>query len=234
MQSSPRSPLNARRALAVLVLVVAPLVLGGCANGRGSASLEIASLGGARTILPGEFSTAIYGESEQNVASIYLTDAPLDSVLEGDLQRGQIVHIELLWTPRAGRTPVDPSAVNISIRHVIITGGQFGVYGGAGFAEPSDRVGDKTLTLSIPEATLSLLESSSDFVDRLGPAAFTGSITAVRDDRLTRRLAFATNQIVTNMVGEPMRVQSDTTPRAGGTTLRVVRAIDPVERARTR
>ena len=69
--------------------------------------------------------------------SMYLSDRTLDELLSGDVQEARILHAQLLWIPKPGTTPVDPTATNVTLRLVLLTDGELGVYGGAGFAWPN-------------------------------------------------------------------------------------------------
>lgn len=193
--------------LAALLLTGAALT--GCSGKAVSGTLRVESYGADAVTLPGRFTTSVYRPSEENVASFFLLDAPTKDMLEGRIDRGQFVHIELLWLPRAGKTPLDSAATNCSVRHVIFVGEEFGIYAGAGFAKPSGKVGSDRMTISVPEASLTLVESSAGWVDRLGPSSLTGSFTATLDDRLARRLSFAASQIVTNRLGRPRYVMGE-------------------------
>ncbi len=117
------------------------------------------------------------------------------------MTEGQVLHIELLWEPKPGATPMDSSATNASIRHIVIAGGEVGVYGGAGFASPRGKPGKPRLTISLRDASLTLLEASAGFTDLLSPARLTGRFTAVHDPRKSRELHYAVSQIVTNALG---------------------------------
>lgn len=198
-----------KQSLIMLAFLCITLLQTGCTNLTGSGALQVESLGANPGLLPGQFSTAVYAENDNNVASFYLCDVPVEDLLRGKLKEGQIVHIELLWIPKPGRTPLDQSAANISVRHVIVTDGEFGVYGGAGFAIPDSKMGSTKVSVSIPEASLTLLESSTGFSDRLGPGRMSGTFTAVLDERLTRRIGLAASQLVTDMLGKPRYVKID-------------------------
>jgi hypothetical protein len=189
------------RGLLRRLLVLALVLLGGCAGGAAHAHLSTRSLGAAPVVLDSSYSTAVYGEPAGGVASIILTDVPLESLLAGTVREGQIVHIELLWLPLAGRTPMDSTATNASIHLVVISEGEVGVYGGAGFAMPHDAPGDPVLDLDLYDATLGLLDGTDGFVDPLTPAQMTGNVVAVHDPAATRRLYVAASQFVTNVCG---------------------------------
>ena len=130
-----------------------------------------------------------------------LSSIPPEQLMKGDVRNAQILHIELLWEPKAGQTPMDSAATNASIRYVIISNGEMGIYGGAGFALPDGDVTGTSVRVSLEDASLQLLEKTPGFHDLLGPAQLTGSFNATHDDVKTRQLNFATSQLVTNALG---------------------------------
>ena len=192
-----------------LAMLAALLMAGGCRFIGGTGHLRAEALGAEPGLLTGSFTTAVYTPGQGSLASFYLSDAPLKDLLAGNVEFGQFIHIELLWLPTPGRTPVDASATNMSVRLMVLAGDEFGIYGGSGFATPHNRIGKRRVTLAVAEASLTLLEASEGFVDRLGPGRMIGRFTATRDDTLSRRISFAANQIVTNRLGRPRRVVAD-------------------------
>jgi hypothetical protein len=115
---------------------------------------------------------------------------------------GQIVHVDLLWQPLAGRTPMEDTAVNASIRYIIVVNHEVGVYGGAGFAVPHGKIGRRSLGVSIQQASLKLMESTPGFVDVLGTAELRGHFKARLDNEATQRIQYAASQLVTNALGK--------------------------------
>lgn len=201
-----RSPFRALLFLLPILLMQATLI--GCAASGGGGSLRTVSLTPDHAELRGQFTTAIYAVNNESVASFYLSDIPVQQLLSGRYERGQIIHVEMLWLPRAGSTPIERTAANITVRKVVIVDGQAGVYGGMGFARPRGEPGANRLAVSIFEATLNLIDASPDFNDLLTPAILEGSFTAERDDRLTERIRYATSQHLTNLLGRVRYVEA--------------------------
>lgn len=193
-------------AILVLSLAIA-MMLGGCESVQlarlipTAPTARIESLGDEPVVLSGRFSTSVYALRNGVEASYLLSDIPIDALLEGEMRDGQILHVELLWEPKAGSTPMNPSVTNASVRHVIIIDGEVGVYGGAGFALPKGRVGQRKSELSITNASLKLLEKTSGFNDLLTPAHLSATISATLDERATIMLQLAASQLVTNAMG---------------------------------
>jgi hypothetical protein len=141
--------------------------------------------------------------------SFMLSDVSIDKLLDGTADTGLVMHIELLWLPKPGRTPLEPTATNASIRLIVIADGEVGVYGGAGFAMPNGNPAEeRTVALALRDASLQLLESTPGFHDLLSPAHLTGSVTSRRNESETRKLNLAASQLVTNALKQTRFVQS--------------------------
>lgn len=184
--------------LAICLLLVMSV---GCSKQGVHGDLRATSLGADSAVLAPNFKTAVYAVDRESVASFYLADLTSDQLLSGNFERGQLIHIEMLWLPRAGATPMDESAANVSVRKVLIIDGQVGVYGGTGFALPAGTPGDDRLAVSVYDATLDLIDASNRFNDALSPALLEGVFTAQRDDSLAERIRYAASQKVTNLLG---------------------------------
>jgi hypothetical protein len=193
-------------------LVIWRLFLGtaaACAS-SGCKGLDSGSAGNLRSqsmrsdavTLAGDYGTAVFTNDKIAGTSIMLADVPVEQLLRGEVENGQIMHIELLWLPKAGDTPMDAAATNASIRHIVISNGEVGIYGGAGFALPSDDpYHHDSISVTVRDASLSLQEATAGFVDLLSPAQLTGTFKATRNDRRSRELYFAASQLVTNALG---------------------------------
>lgn len=184
----------------VLFLALLPMV-SGCAGAglrRPSGSLVTQSSDGSKAVAP-TYTTAVHAATDVAAAEVYLTDLPIDRVLDprDDLSglSGSLVQIRLFIVPRAGSTPIGDTACNITMRHVVLSASssdaapEIGVYGGGGFLLPSGEPGDTSLSGSMAEVTLRLLDSTSGFVDLLGPAEAFGSFTSKDDVKTVRGLS---------------------------------------------
>lgn len=192
-------------------LIIAMLVLvtvAGCASWRVSGSLRAESLGDDPVYLDGSYQTAVYADLNSPETSFFLTDIPIDDLLAGNLTTGVVVHVDLLWQPVAGKTPMDRSATNVSVRYIVFADGEVGIYGGAGFAMPKGKPGKGSMSLALRDASITLLDSTDGFVDLLSPARLTGSLTAGLDEQRSRQMAYAVNQIVTTALGYTRLVAS--------------------------
>ncbi len=145
----------------------------------GSASLTGVA---ERNRLDTSFTTFVYAPGpDANTADFYMSDLPPD-VWErgGDVTAysGNLVQVHMFISPRAGSTPIANTASSGTIRWLVLSRGQIGVYGGGGFVTKSGDVGDESLGAKFTDATLRPLMRTAGFDDRLGPCILTGSITA--------------------------------------------------------
>lgn len=174
------------RALSLCVALGATALLpllAGCSK----PSLKIESINSDATLAPRAV-TSIYRYGDRNTMDIIVSDMPYDVLLQGldaGHVSGNITHIHLFFNPEPGRTPLDASASNTTIRHIIFVNEQLGVYGGGGLLRPSSTTGDSRVSASIRGASMRLLDATPGFIDRLGSADLVGSISARRDDEAT-------------------------------------------------
>ncbi len=133
------------------------------------------------------------------MAEILLTDLPPAALDRGtDLAgvSGCIVQIRMFLNPSPGDTPIAKTAVNSSIRQIVISGGAIGVYSGGGFVLPRDRPGDARFRANVRDATLRLTGVSGAFVDRLGPANFNATLAPVHDESAAHRIGARVEEIM--------------------------------------
>ncbi|MHC5028660.1 MAG: hypothetical protein ACYTGR_18075 [Planctomycetota bacterium] len=193
-------PLAGNAPIRVILLLVAFISVGGCSQNVGG-QLTTRSLTDSPVALQAWYTTAVYGHTDSRGTTFIVSDRPTSELLDGSIRDGQVVHLHLLWRPKAGSTPMDSTATNVSIRQVVFSDGQIGVYGGAGFATVQGTPGEDLMTLTVKEASLELLDSTPGFVDPLSPARLTGKVTAEQDLLRTRRLYFNVSQVVTDALG---------------------------------
>jgi hypothetical protein len=188
------------------MVVMAAAVLSGC-GGRGALSMQ--SSVGPQIVLSGSFNKVVYGYDDNNQVEIMMIEGP-------DEKPTQAVHIKMQWAPRAGRTPIDPSATNATIRYVIFTGEGAGVYSGAGFLFAKDYPGDDTFTGELTSSALRLYDHSESFHDRLGLAKVTGGFTAKLDDVDTQRSLISVTKKLREQLGYPAFVRFMSDDRVAG------------------
>lgn len=176
-----------RWVVAAAAVALMGLTLVGCGvSGR----VQLTSNGSGTTIGCSPTEVA-YFSTDVNTADVYLTDLPRRALEpNADLKgvSGQFTHLHLFIDPMAGSTPIANSACSATVRHVVVADGRVGVYGGGGFLDPSSAPGGRVLGGKIRDATVRLISSSPDFVDRLGPSRFDAKFRAPRDDAKAKSL----------------------------------------------
>ncbi len=198
MTPSARRVKRAARACTVLLCATAAaLIAGSCGTVGEVGTVELTSLGGTTRTLRPVLGTGTYAQ-EAAQSSFILSDVDFSQLESGTPVYGYVLHINLLWVPKAGRTAVDPTATNTSIRLVVIAGNELGVYGGGGFAWPDGELGEPEFTLELVGSNMSLIACTPGFQDLMSPASLTGTLTATLDDAATRRMRRSASQYVTN------------------------------------
>ncbi len=184
----------------------------GCGVGAAGGSLQMRSLGQDPVVLSAKYVTAFYSDRGSPQISCLLADVGLQELLSGSVRRATVIHLDLLWVPEAGATPMDASATNATIRYVVIADGEVGVYGGAGFALPRGALGDHMLGILVEDASLALLESTEGFVDLLSPARLTGRATAVLDNQRMQQMHDSISRLVSDALGRRRFVLGESWP----------------------
>jgi len=166
------------------------LFLSACSSGgffSSSSSLEVHSMGLERAIVRTDCTTIVCSEGFANEGDIWMTDIPMDQLVAGDFETGEIIHLQLLWKPVAGKTPLASTSTNLTIYYYIISNGVVGVYGGGGYCWPSGTP-TKGMSLLIEEANLILQKNNAGFTDFLSPASMTGRVTSIPDSKTARQI----------------------------------------------
>lgn len=184
------------RAWLVACLVVAGVVGQGCGSGGGQVRVRsvlqpVADVPSVRV--------AAYRPLDSTSAEVILTDLSEEELeLGSDIGPlgGRITQLTMFLQPSPGDTPIAPTAVNTTVRHVVVTRGQVGVYGGGGFLLPRDRPGAEVFRGRMSEAPMRLLSRSAGFADRLGPSVLEASFSARRDDAFVARASLRLEELV--------------------------------------
>ena len=178
--------------------------LGGFATG-----MRVTSISTEPVHLSTRYTTAVCAEDPDVEGSIWMTDIPLKELVEGTAENGQILNIEMLWVPRPGYTPIDYEATNLSVRFIVISEGEIGIYEGGGFGYPLGTPESSSMLLNIDGVTLQLAEATDGFVDLLSPAELAGTFNGDCDTGLAVLIGDAAAQLVTDAFGRTMYVRLD-------------------------
>ncbi len=200
------------RFLAVVVLIAS---LAACET----APIEFTQRGSLPTSLPMTPVTSSYAIDEAGT-SIMLSDIPTSTLEADGPASGQVLHVGVLWKPLPGRTAIDPTSTNVSLRLLVLHNGEAGLYGGGGFASISGNPEDGRLALTVEGSDLRLLAKSTGFVDRLTPAQMLGEFQVTRNEAQARRMRRAATQRVTNALGSILWVNADADAADGVVVMR--------------
>ena len=182
--TSTASRLSRGAIIAAAIMLAAAMP--GCSSWkRSGAELEAKSEATGRVLKP-TFRTAVYRYIDPSTADIFLSDLPLDRLMDPNDEladvSGNIVHFYMFIVPQAGKTPIDATACNITVRHAVYSEGAMGIYAGAGFAD-IEAPGKSRILGDLLGATLRLAEAGPGFNDPLGPSRMVGSFKADMDEQ---------------------------------------------------
>lgn len=210
---TPAARRCAAPALVTVLLANAAVTLCGCnwtnPYGTSVSDIRATSLTDDPVSVTGDFTTAVYSDQLTSELSFYVSDLEADDLINGDMDNGQVLRIELLWEPKPGKTPLDSSATNIALRYVIFADGEVGLYEGGGFALTNRVSFTERITISMLDSSLRLSDSTPGFRDLLGPTRITGTFTASLDRHTTHRLHVLLSQRVTDALGHSTLVMRD-------------------------
>lgn len=183
----------------------AALLLGlGCAGCSIEAGGTVDAVGAGDTAirLSSRFETGTFA-IEPAQTTVVFSDIPYEDLARGTARNGRFLHVEVLWRPRPGKTPIEPSSTNLSIRFVVVSNGEVGVYVGGGFGFISaGRAGDGEIEIDMTGSSISLVDKTPGFVDLLSPAEMTGTLGAFENAENARATRRAASQFVTNRLGK--------------------------------
>ncbi|MSR69821.1 MAG: hypothetical protein EXS17_05695 [Phycisphaerales bacterium] len=174
--------------------------------------LEVTSVGDTPRTFRADLGSGTYAVEQANV-SMVLSDVTTTQLADAAGLFGQLLHVELMWEPLAGKTAIDPEATNLSIRLSIFSGHEMGLYGGGGFGWPSGTAGQDghgEFGVDIVGSNLSLLASTPGFVDLLSPCQLSGRLRTKHDEAATRQLRRAASQYTSNALKRVQWVRSST------------------------
>lgn len=172
------------RGVRAILLVLGLSLAVGCGGVRGGASGYRLTSIQTRAVLAPTLTSGWFHAADENTADLYLTDLSPEALTSPEAlagATGNIVHVRMLVHPRAGRTPIEASALSAAVVHVVLAGGQIGVYEGGGFFRPSGKATDRTFGGSIVGGSMQLGAATPGFVDRLGTSELSAGVRAVRD-----------------------------------------------------
>ncbi|MFM9145995.1 MAG: hypothetical protein ACKORL_11755 [Phycisphaerales bacterium] len=187
----------------IRLAAAAALALGcaGCSIEAGG-TVDAVGAGDTAIRLSSQFETGTFA-IEPAQTTVVFSDIPSEDLARGTARNGRFLHVEVLWRPRPGKTPIEPSSTNLSIRFVVVSNGEVGVYVGGGFGFiRAGRAGDGKIEVDITGSSISLVAQTPGFVDLLSPAEMTGTLGAFENADNARATRRAASQFVTNRLGK--------------------------------
>ena len=200
-------------AVTAAVLAFAP----GCGIDMGG-RVDTVGAGDTAARLASEFPGGTFA-IEPAQTTVVFSDIPYEDLARGTARNGRFLHIEVLWRPRPGRTPIEASSTNLTIRFVVVSEGEVGVYAGGGFGWIDGGTDmDDELGIEITGSSLSLIDKTPGFVDLLSPAEMTGTLGARKNADNARATRRAASQFVTNRLGRVQWVSRESPAKIDGST----------------
>ena len=196
----------------LIVALVGWAFLAGCTSDQGG-DMRLSALGARRLVLERPVREGVFAELDSE-HGFWFSDIELDGLASAadPIESAVVVHAQLVWKPEPGRTPLSATATNTVIRVMVVSKGEVGIYGGAGFARPLGTLDDDVLEIDLKGGTLTLLHSTKGFHDLLSPAELTGVLKARRSTEAVQSWRRASSQFATNAMGKSMWVSSDGLP----------------------
>jgi len=198
MHGDRAEPTRSRFFWYAVLAAALPLPFSGCGIVGSAGAMRVASRGDEAGEFALNLPTRYYDSKDNNSVEFFLTDLPDEVWLKGaDVtdMNGVIVHVLMFLQPKAGRTPIEDTASTATVRVLILSNGELGVYGGGGFLVRSGSPGDRTVGGSISQGTVQLIRATPGFEDKLGPGYFGGSFGASRNPEQVAAIRRAFNYL---------------------------------------
>jgi hypothetical protein len=159
-----------------------------CAGCKSFGPLTLTPVRSERMALEPQFNEGFYRVTRDHTYHFYLQTVH-HAAGKGQPAVTQIAIINVFWRPVPGITPILSSAINATIRYIVITPGGIGMYQGAGFVRLFNSRGARVMHAAIVDGDLRLTGESGYFKDALGPSRIRGNFNAVRG--AAKEIAFA-------------------------------------------
>ena len=193
----------------VLCLVVGAMFLQACAIGQ---QLQIQPARKAPAIAP-RFTESYYSYDRDQNLTFIMRSKGNDQATGKPIE--QLTTMRVFWRPKGGVTTMNPTALNTTIRYVVMTPDSLGIYEGAGFVRLNSRTGAGKLQARMMDADVRLTQKSDSFVDTLGRAHMSGYFSAIFNDEKTAEMMLAAQQ---EFFGRSLNSKPATMPAAVGAT----------------
>jgi hypothetical protein len=200
---------RAFKAIGAGAIAAALVASGGCSILRGTPGgvLTLSGADGSHTFAP-DYSTAAYRSVDADTFDVFLSDIPRERLANpNDLlagASGNLVHVHIFLTPDAGNTPIDSTACNFTVRHLVLAGGTadapvMGLYAGGGFVATAPSLMGGSINGAVSAASERLCRSTPAFKDLLGSATLSGRFAASEDEHLADAMSGKLEMLVSRL-----------------------------------
>jgi hypothetical protein len=170
------------------------------------------------TAIQPRFTESYYAYDRDQVLSFIMRSQGTDASTGKPVE--QIATLRVFWRPRGGVTTLNPSALNATIRYVVITPDAQGIYEGAGFVLLNSKTGAGKMRARVMDSDMRLTQKTENFNDTLGRARMKGYFTAAYNDEKTAQLTLQSQQ---EFFGRSLTNNSPETAPPPGATLPAAR-----------
>lgn len=129
------------------------------------------------------FSRCVYGQGRDRDRHIVAQSSDASSE-EGEIPVQRVLHLQVFWQPRPGRTFADPSLTDATARYLVLGPRGMAVYTGTAFVYPRN-LPDGRLECRIESGTLRLETVDGDPPPTIGDARLEGLLVALADQNTT-------------------------------------------------
>jgi hypothetical protein len=138
------------------------------------------------------FSESYYAYDRDRTVSFIMRSQGTDEASGKPIE--QIATIRVFWRPKGGVTTINASALNATLRYVVMTPDSMGIYEGAGFVLLNSATGAGKMHARVMDSDLRLTQKSASFLDTLGRARMKGAFAAAFNDEKTAQLMLEAQQ----------------------------------------
>ena len=209
-----------RTTIGFVTALLASFFLGGCkflAPLTGHTPLQIQSVEKKLSVIQPAFNEVLYYPDTDRVIHVISSAEGVDPATGKTVR--QILIMRIFWIPVGGKTSLNPTSLNFTLRYIVISPDSAAQYEGAGFARLDDEPDAKQLPIRIVDSDLRMTEKTAKFTDVLQRCRVVGTITARRDDHeATARLLAAQREYFTatlEIAKATTRPATSTAPASG-------------------
>lgn len=164
------------------------------------------------------FSESYYSYDRDRTLSFIMRSQGTDEASGKPVE--QIATIRVFWRPKGGVTTINASALNATLRYVVMTPDSLGIYEGAGFVLLNSPTGAGKMNARVMDSDLRLTQKSETFLDTLGRARMKGAFSAAFNDEKTAQFMLEAQQefFGRSLNSKPATLPATTSPATAPTS----------------